>query len=77
MAKLTRLGDLERAVMDHLWSAPQPQTPTSAPIPYLSGRWHRRDGDSYGIVQAQPPIVLPEPDSADHPPGDLRSPDQR
>jgi predicted transcriptional regulator len=26
MAKLTRLGDLERAVMDHLWSAPQPQT---------------------------------------------------
>src|ERR1700741_877620 len=26
MAKLTRLGDLERAVMDHLWSAPEPQT---------------------------------------------------
>lgn len=26
MARLTRLGDLERAVMDHLWSAPQPQT---------------------------------------------------
>ena len=26
MAKLTRLGDLERAVMDHLWSAPNPQT---------------------------------------------------
>jgi predicted transcriptional regulator len=26
MAKLTRLGDLERAVMDHLWSTPQPQT---------------------------------------------------
>ena len=26
MPKLTRLGDLERAVMDHLWSAPQPQT---------------------------------------------------
>ncbi len=26
MAKLTRLGDLERAVMDHLWSAPHPQT---------------------------------------------------
>jgi predicted transcriptional regulator len=26
MAKQTRLGDLERAVMDHLWSAPHPQT---------------------------------------------------
>ena len=26
MAKLTRLGDLERAVMDHLWSTPQSQT---------------------------------------------------
>src|SRR6202011_6328356 len=26
MAKQTRLGDLERAVMDHLWSGPEPQT---------------------------------------------------
>ena len=26
MAKLTGLGDLERAVMDHLWGADQPQT---------------------------------------------------
>jgi predicted transcriptional regulator len=26
MAKQTRLGDLERAVMDHLWSAPHSQT---------------------------------------------------
>lgn len=26
MAKLTHLGNLERAVMDHLWSAPESQT---------------------------------------------------
>lgn len=26
MAKLTRLGDLERAVMDHLWATGEPQT---------------------------------------------------
>ncbi|MGH3562765.1 MAG: BlaI/MecI/CopY family transcriptional regulator [Mycobacterium sp.] len=26
MAKVTHLGDLERAVMDHLWSASEPQT---------------------------------------------------
>jgi predicted transcriptional regulator len=26
MAKLTRLGELERAVMDHLWSMPEAQT---------------------------------------------------
>jgi predicted transcriptional regulator len=26
MAKLTRLGELERAVMDHLWSTSEPQT---------------------------------------------------
>lgn len=26
MAKLTGLGDLERAVMDHLWAEPDPQT---------------------------------------------------
>jgi hypothetical protein len=42
---------------------------------YLSGRWHRRDGDVYGIVQRQPPI--PVPDDADNPPGDLRPPHQR
>lgn len=26
MTKSTRLGELERAVMDHLWSEPEPQT---------------------------------------------------
>ncbi|HVQ53147.1 MAG TPA: BlaI/MecI/CopY family transcriptional regulator, partial [Mycobacterium sp.] len=26
MAKMTRLGELERAVMDHLWSSGEPQT---------------------------------------------------
>ena len=26
MAKMTRLGELERAVMDHLWSSSEPQT---------------------------------------------------
>ena len=26
MAKMTRLGELEREVMDHLWNAPEPQT---------------------------------------------------
>ena len=26
MAKLTRLGELERAVMDHLWASDEPQT---------------------------------------------------
>ena len=26
MAKLTRLGELERAVMDHLWASQEPQT---------------------------------------------------
>ncbi len=26
MAKVTRLGELERAVMDHLWSTREPQT---------------------------------------------------
>ncbi len=26
MSKMTRLGELEREVMDHLWSSPEPQT---------------------------------------------------
>jgi hypothetical protein len=56
----------------------------------LSGRWHRRDGNVYGIVAAQPPLKLPEPrppsmgtdpqqafPHADDPPGHLRPPDQR
>ena len=38
----------------------------------MSGRWHRRDGDVYGIVR-QPG----EPRDADNPPGDLRSTHQR
>ena len=41
---------------------------------YISGRWPRRDGDSYGIVQAQPKIsetVGPKIDAND-PTGNLR-----
>jgi hypothetical protein len=40
---------------------------------YMSGRWRRRDGDNFGIV----PAATSEPHDADHPPGDLRPPDQR
>lgn len=43
----------------------------------MSGRWHRRDGDSYGIVR-QPGVNrdtdLPH---ADNPPGDLRPSSER
>lgn len=42
---------------------------------FMSGRWHRRDGDTYGIVAPQPPIK--EPSSADDPPGDLRPTPER
>jgi hypothetical protein len=64
----------------------KPPPPPFAPLPrsndipnrlYLSGRWHRRDGNVYGIVAAQPPLKLPEPDRADDPPGHLRPSDQR
>ena len=40
---------------------------------YMSMRWHRRDGDVYGIVTQSKEVA----DNADRPPGDLRSPDQR
>lgn len=52
----------------------------NANVNWLAGHWPRRDGNSYGIVQAQPPIVEPSPDPevhADHPPGNLRPADQR
>lgn len=42
----------------------------------MSGRWHRRDGDSYGIVR-QPGVKRLEPDRANNQTGDLRSPEQR
>ncbi|HEY2530262.1 MAG TPA: hypothetical protein VGJ20_20390 [Xanthobacteraceae bacterium] len=46
---------------------------------YLSGRWPLRDGDSYGIVPAQPNVtekVGPKIDGND-PTGHLRSSDER
>lgn len=43
----------------------------------MSGRWHRRDGDSYGIVRQ--PGVNRDTDlpNADNPPGDLRPSSER
>jgi hypothetical protein len=38
--------------------------------PYLSGRWPRRDGDTYGNVKAL--VSTPETDVADSTPGNLR-----
>jgi hypothetical protein len=43
--------------------------PAAPPTLYLSGRWHRRDGDGYGIVPR------PGVHDADHPPRDLRPSD--
>jgi hypothetical protein len=48
------------------------------PQRYVSGRWPLRDGDTYGIVAAQPEEhTSPEPPvHADRPPGHLRSSDE-
>jgi hypothetical protein len=57
----------------------RPSPPRSSDVPgraYLSGRWHRRDGNVYGIVQAQPKLVLGPP-HADDPSGNLRPSHQR
>ena len=39
---------------------------------YMSGRWHRRSGDVYGIV-SEPQSYI----DANCPPGHIRPPDQR
>lgn len=42
---------------------------------YMSGRWLRRDGDTYGTVAPQPQTPLPRPEPAvhaDNPTGHLR-----
>lgn len=42
---------------------------------YMSGRWPRRDGDTYGIVAAQPVNPLPSPEptvDGNDPTGHLR-----
>lgn len=44
----------------------------SATVQYMSGRWHRRSGDVYGIDVQAPGVK-----DAYGPPGDLRPPDQR
>jgi hypothetical protein len=54
-----------------------PPSPAVLPQPHgrgndlLSGRWHRRDGDGYGI------FPRPGEHHADHPPGNIRPPHQR
>ena len=50
------------------FKAPPYTPPPTPPITYLTGRWHRRDADGYGI--------LPRPgvhDRAHDPSGNLRS----
>jgi hypothetical protein len=44
---------------------------TIPPGSLMSGRWPRRDGDGYANVKPVP--ALPEPDSANSTPGNLRS----
>jgi hypothetical protein len=60
-------------MVDHEQRAKRSELVTKVVTSLMSGRWHRRDGDSYGIVR-QPGV--PRPDAND-PPGDLRSPNQR
>lgn len=54
------------------------QPAKNAGTKYESGHGPRRDGDTYGIVAAQPTTTTsPEPPvHADHPPGHLRSSDE-
>ena len=52
------------------------------PRPLMGGRWPLRDGDTYGIVQRQPPLAFDPktvelPDNADHQAGYIRSSDER
>jgi hypothetical protein len=70
---LDRIAQILDTILQNTRQA-TPAPPAPSPNLYLSGRWHRRDGDSYGIVQAQPKLKLPEPESADDPSGDIRPP---
>jgi len=56
-----------------LVSALKRQVRSAQQMMYMSGRWHRRDGDVYGIVTQNAKQV----DNADRPPGDIRSTDER
>lgn len=54
-----------------LASVSQTRQSLNAPL-LMGGRWPRRDGDSYGIVQAQPPLAIPkDPLDGDGKTGDL------
>jgi hypothetical protein len=63
---VTELEQLNQTLTSFKPAPPPPRSPSDSPgRAYLSGRWHRRDGNVYGIVQAQPPLRLPEPHADD------------
>ena len=53
--RLTRENERLRVM---LMTRVQPQpAATGTPAQYMSGRWHRRDGDVYGIVVQSPGVA--------------------
>jgi hypothetical protein len=72
LVALRHRTETETALLRMRMAAP---APVYAPRPrYMGGRWVLRDGDTYGAVQAQPPVVMPSPMPEPHPGrGDFRS----
>jgi hypothetical protein len=85
---IRELENLNRILELIVQGARRAPTPTPAPPLnlFLSGRWHRRDGNVYGNVAAQPMMTVSAETArqieervsrADYPPGHLRSPHKR
>jgi hypothetical protein len=63
-----KLVQLIERIVDTRLAVLMRSPPIAAPFVqlYMGGRWHRRDGDGYGI------FPRPGEHHADHPPGNLR-----
>jgi hypothetical protein len=51
---VTRALDRLSLVLEGFQAAPLRAPDNSPSRIYMNGRWHRRDGNVYGIIQAQP-----------------------
>lgn len=58
LAALARRTEAETALLRLRMTVP---APIHRGARYMSGRWPLRDGDTYGAVAAQPPVMTPSP----------------
>lgn len=60
LTALRQRTEYETALLRMRMAAPAPAY-QQQPRRYMGGRWVLRDGDTYGAIAAQPPVMTPSP----------------